>query len=139
MSAAVAQLLSLLIASNAGPRLAATNASASGGDAAEAATPGPAVAPAPAPAAAPGPPGDAETATVDVTPDRYTLTLGADAGATLSVTVHGPDAGGAWPGRVFATTGTIEPLIAGAAGKPGTFTALYHAPTERYPQAAIVV
>lgn len=65
-----------------------------------------------------------------------TLALGVDTEASLTVTVTGADAALARPGRALTTVGTIDPLEAGET--PGTFRTVYHLPTERRPQAALI-
>ncbi|MES1157472.1 MAG: hypothetical protein ABUL67_00105, partial [Haliangium ochraceum] len=74
--------------------------------------------------------------TVTVTAGQQILTLGLDTGTTLSVTVTGPGADEATPGRTQVTVGELGPLVAGP--RPGSFVAEYRLPQDRQPQSAIV-
>lgn len=65
------------------------------------------------------------------------LNLGPDARAALTLVVEGPDAVAAVPGRVRASVGTVGPF-APEPSAPGTFRAVYRAPAEIRPQAAIL-
>lgn len=80
--------------------------------------------------------GDAAGCTVALVPARAVLTLGVDTETRVDVTVSGCDPSGLVPGHVQATVGVLDPLSAGAV--PGTFSAIYHAPEERFPQAALL-
>jgi hypothetical protein len=69
--------------------------------------------------------------------DRDVLNLGLDKAAELTLVIEGPDAAQAVPGRVRASVGTVEPLVA-VPNATGRFTAAYRAPAEIRPQAAIL-
>jgi hypothetical protein len=74
---------------------------------------------------------------VVLTADRDVLNLGLDKAAELTLVIEGPDAAQAVPGRVRASVGTVEPLVA-VPNTTGRFTAAYRAPAEIRPQAAIL-
>jgi hypothetical protein len=114
------------------------------GASARAETPADSVPPtATAPATPAAPPTEAtgparpDPTTVTLTSERETLTLGLESSTTMLVTVTGPLAAAALPGRTQATVGVISPLV--PLGVPGTFSAEYHVPQDRRPQSAIVV
>jgi len=81
-------------------------------------------------------PGEPPAYQVTVVAQPPTPSLGVDKQATLAVSVTGEGAVLARPGRVQATVGTVDPLEPGDA--PGTFRTVYHLPTERRPQAALI-
>ncbi|HVU53354.1 MAG TPA: hypothetical protein VHL80_21865 [Polyangia bacterium] len=74
---------------------------------------------------------------VTLTPERPFLVLGADVDATIDVEVGGPGAEALTPTRTFATVGTLE--APRPTGVPGHFTARYVAPTDRFPEVALLV
>ena len=74
---------------------------------------------------------------LSLTPARPSLLLGVDADVRVEATVSaGCDVGGARAERAQATVGALDPFVPGAA--PGTFTSVYHAPPDRFPQAALL-
>lgn len=89
--------------------------------------PGPVVAPLGRPAAG---------CTLSLTPERSTLTLGVDTDVRVDATLSGCDAQGARAGRPQVTVGVLDPFQPG--GQPGTFTSVFHVPSERFPQAALL-
>jgi hypothetical protein len=78
----------------------------------------------------------APTTIVTLTPEPRSLTLGVDDKARIDVTITGDGAALAVPGAIEATVGTVEPLTPGAT--PGSFTTVFHVPSDRRPQAALV-
>ena len=75
--------------------------------------------------------------TVTLTPARGFMLLGSDADLTIDVEVTGPGAETFAPTRTFATVGGLEALQ--PTGAPGHFKARYVAPTEHFPQVALLV
>jgi hypothetical protein len=88
--------------------------------------------PAPPPSAA-----AVEIPVVTVRPARPYLVLGTDRDLEIAIEVTGPGAEGFATGRVFTTSGKLEPLR--AAGPPGRFSTRYTVPSERFPQVALLV
>ncbi len=97
--------------------------------------------PAAARAQAPAPPGPAAAAPVGLqvtlTPERPFLVLGTDAEVTIGVEVSGPGGDALTPTRTFATVGALE--APRPTGVPGHFTARYVAPSDRFPEVALLV
>ena len=73
---------------------------------------------------------------VTLRPERRSLTLGVDDKVRIDVSITGDGAARAVPGVLAATVGTVEPLVPGAT--PGSFTTIFHVPSDRRPQAALV-
>jgi len=73
-----------------------------------------------------------------LTPERRSLTLGVDTETRIAVSLAGAgaEASQAVPARVEATVGTLGPLLPGT--EAGTFSAVYHVPADRRPQAALI-
>jgi len=109
----------------AGP--AAGPAGGTGADAA-AATPRQTAAPLSAPGAA--------ACRLSLTPERASLTLGVDSEVRVDATLSGCESAGARPGRPQVTVGVLEPFQ--PAARAGAFTSVFHAPRERFPQAALL-
>jgi hypothetical protein len=74
--------------------------------------------------------------TIVMTPARASLKLGVDQEVDVLIDLSGPDAARFVPLRALATVGTIDPPEPGA---PGHFTARYHPPADRFPQAALLM
>jgi hypothetical protein len=85
----------------------------------------------------PAPPRPPAGVQVTLTPERPFLVLGADADVPIDVEVSGPGGEAFAPTRTFATIGTLEALR--PTGVPGHFTARYLAPTDRFPEVALLV
>lgn len=73
---------------------------------------------------------------VTLKPAPRSLTLGVDDKARIDVTVTGDGAALAIPGAIEATVGTLGPLTPGPT--PGSFRTVFHVPSDRRPQAALV-
>jgi len=91
------------------------------------------VAAAATPAAVPAPSGGC---TLAVVPERSSLTLGVDAEVRVTATLSGCEAAGARVGRSQVTVGALDAFQPGPT--PGTFTSVFHAPGDRFPQAALL-
>ncbi len=119
-----------------GPASARAEGAAGGVDPAAQPAVHPAVHPAGNPAGHPAGTGPRDDVTVTIVAERQTLVLGADRGTTLLVTVAGPAAATALPGRTRATVGFMGPLV--PLGTPGSFIAEYRVPIDRRPQSGII-
>ena len=97
---------------------------------------GAATAASPSPPAVPGPGVPVGGCTLSLTPERSSLTLGVDGEVRVDATLSGCGTGAARPGRSQATVGVLEPFRPGP--KAGTFTSIFHAPSQRFPQAALL-
>lgn len=73
---------------------------------------------------------------MSLVPARSSLTLGVDTDVRVDATVSGCDGAGVQAGRAQVTVGVLDPFQPGAA--PGAFTSVFHAPADRFPQAAML-
>jgi len=96
----------------------------------------PAGSPVSSPATASAAAGVVPVCTLSLTPARTSLLLGVDTDVRVDATLSGCDVKGARAEHAQATVGVLDAFQPGAA--PGAFTGVYHAPPERFPQAALL-